>query len=138
MLRIKCTHCLSSKSIAFQSVATEGQEDMSATRAKVQAETCDDCGHYLKIMHTDRDPFVDPVADDVATLTLDIMVSDDGKLRHGLNYMMLFGEAEPSAAQGEVESSKVHGEADVDASLGTTQAGIDRSQKGLPPDPGRA
>jgi hypothetical protein len=24
--------------------------------AAVQAETCDDCGHYLKILHTDRDP----------------------------------------------------------------------------------
>lgn len=102
MVRIKCSHCLSTKTLAYQSLDTadtaadeEAAEAASrrAAQAAVQAETCDDCGHYLKIVHTERDPFVDPVADDLASLTLDLLVSDTGKLRHGLNLMLLFGEA---------------------------------------------
>lgn len=103
MLRIKCTHCLSTKSIAYQSLDVaepEGDASSRAATAVVQAETCDDCGHYLKIMHTDRDPFVEPVADDLATLTLDLLVSDTGLKRHGINLMLLFGEPEPPPGQG--------------------------------------
>ena len=97
--RIKCSHCLSIKSIAYQSLELAGAEDdderTRAGKAAVQAETCDDCGHYLKIMHGDRDPFVDPVADDLATVTLDLLVSEAGLQRHGLNLMLLFGDPEP-------------------------------------------
>lgn len=100
MVRGKCPRCLSSKSLSFLALdlagSDAGEESGSsrATSAKVQAETCDDCGHYLKIVHTDRDPFVDPVADDLASLTLDLLVSDTGKHRHGVNFMLLFGESE--------------------------------------------
>ncbi len=101
MVRIKCTHCLSTRSLAYQSLDTAGEAgdaesaegaSRRAAQAAVQAETCDECGHYLKIVHTERDPFVDPVADDLASLTLDLLVSETGKLRHGLNLMLLFGE----------------------------------------------
>jgi FdhE protein len=102
MVRGKCPHCLSSKSLSFLALdvadgaaGEEGSGASRATSAKVQAETCDECGHYLKIVHTDRDPFVDPVADDLASLTLDLLVSDTGKQRHGVNFMLLFGEPEP-------------------------------------------
>jgi FdhE protein len=95
--RIRCTHCLSTRHIAYESLDAGGDDGGSAERAAqaaVQAETCDDCGHYLKIMHGARDPFVDPVADDLATLTLDLLVSEAGRLRHGVNLMLLFGDAE--------------------------------------------
>lgn len=93
MVRIKCPHCLSTESLAYQSLASAaGDGDSAAATAKVQAETCDDCGSYLKIVHSDRDPFVDPVADDVASLTLDLLVADTGKERHGVNFMLLFGD----------------------------------------------
>ncbi len=106
MVRIKCSHCLSTQALAYQSLDVggadadtgddaEGEASRRAAQATVQAETCGDCGHYLKIMHTDRDPFVDPVADDLASLTLDLLVSDTGLTRHGVNFMLLFGEPEP-------------------------------------------
>ena len=101
MVRIKCSHCLSTKSLAYQSLDAANQGNDSegsssrAALATVQAETCDDCGHYLKMVHTDRDPFVDPVADDLASLTLDLLVSETGKQRSGVNLMLLFGEPEP-------------------------------------------
>ncbi|MFP8834107.1 formate dehydrogenase accessory protein FdhE [Hydrogenophaga sp. XSHU_21] len=101
MVRGKCPHCLSANGLSFQSLdladgdAGDGGPSR-ATSAKVQAETCDDCGHYLKMVHTDRDPLVEPVADDLASLTLDLLVADTGKQRHGVNFLLLFGEPEPS------------------------------------------
>ena len=95
MVRIQCPHCLSAKSLAYQQLQAGDGHELPATGAaigSVQAETCDDCGHYLKIMHTERDPFVDPVADDLASVTLDLLVSDTGMRRHGVDLMLLFGE----------------------------------------------
>jgi FdhE protein len=97
--RIQCVHCGSTKHIAYESL--QPAQSSAAGVAAVQAETCDDCGSYLKIMHTDRDPFVEPVADDLATLTLDLLVSDAGKQRYGVNFMLLFGDPEaPLSASG--------------------------------------
>jgi FdhE protein len=42
----------------------------------------------------EKDPQVDPVADDLATLTLDMLVSESGLQRHGANLMLLFGDPE--------------------------------------------
>lgn len=96
--RSKCSHCQDDKSLSYQSLDTLEADDAEAgqraAQAKVQAECCDHCGHYLKIMHSDRDAFIDPVADDLATVTLDLLVSDTGKQRHGVNLMLLFGEPE--------------------------------------------
>jgi FdhE protein len=104
--RIKCSHCQSTKSIAYESLDAGSETDPEgsaarAAQAAVQAETCDDCGHYLKIMHTARDPFVDPVADDLATVTLDLLVSESGRRRHGVNLMLLFGDPPPPPPQAE-------------------------------------
>lgn len=100
-----CTHCGSRKNVAYQSLATpeldSADEDAKAraAQAAVQAETCDDCGHYLKILHGDRDSQADGVADDLATLTLDLLVAEAGQQRHGLNLMLLFGAPEEPPAQ---------------------------------------
>lgn len=97
--RIRCAHCGSDKRIAFQSLDAADADDGAhrAAQAALQAETCDDCGHYLKIMHTDRDPFVEPAADDLASVTLDLLVSQTGSQRHGVNLMLLYGEPPPDA-----------------------------------------
>ena len=95
MVRIKCPSCLSTRSLAYQSLDAAGSSDDSgasrAASAALQAETCDDCHSYLKIVHSDRDPFVEPVADDLASITLDLLVSEAGYQRHGVNLMLLFG-----------------------------------------------
>jgi len=97
MVRIKCTHCESTKGIGYQSLVPLPGHDLPASGAvkdAVQAETCDECGHYLKIVHMGRDPHVDPVADDLASLTLDLLVSESGHQRHGVNLLLLFGDPE--------------------------------------------
>jgi FdhE protein len=91
--------CGSTKSLAYQSLQLVDSE--ASGIAAVQAETCDDCDGYLKIMHTDRDPFVEPIADDLATLTLDFLLAESGKHRFGRNLMLLFGaeEEQPKPTQ---------------------------------------
>jgi len=93
-VRIKCTHCDSTKGIHYRSLQPADSAATSADAAKeaIQAETCDECGHYLKIVHMERDAQVEPVADDLASLTLDLLVSEAGFQRQGVNLMLLFGD----------------------------------------------
>lgn len=92
--RTQCSHCLERGHLAYQSLDLANSDDevdgQRAARAVVQAEECDHCHHYLKILHTDRDPFVDPVADDLATLPLDLLMSEAGRQRHGQNLALIF------------------------------------------------
>lgn len=96
MVRVKCTHCLGTAGIQYQALQAVDAE-ASAQRAAVQAETCDTCGHYLKIMHMTADPQVEPLADDLATLTLDLLVGEAGYAPAGHNLLLLFGEEDAAA-----------------------------------------
>jgi len=55
----------------------------------VQAETCPECRGYLKLCRLERDPHLDPWADDLATLALDLLVEQQGFERGGLNFLLL-------------------------------------------------
>lgn len=98
MVRIQCARCGSNEHIAYQALEPLAGAEVLATgpaRGAVQAETCDSCGHYLKIVHMTKDPQVDPVVDDLASVSLDLLVADTGKQRHGVNLMLLFGDSSP-------------------------------------------
>ncbi|TXL79447.1 formate dehydrogenase accessory protein FdhE [Vineibacter terrae] len=71
--RIQCAHCVSTKGIAYQNI--EG-----GSKA-VRAETCNECRTYTKILYLEEDADIDPVADDLASLPLDILVSEAGWAR---------------------------------------------------------
>jgi FdhE protein len=95
LLRGQCAHCGSREQLAYHSLeGIDGDDAARNGQAAVQAETCGQCGHYLKLLHGDRDPQLDPVADDLATLTLDLLLGDEGVQRHGANLWLLFGEGE--------------------------------------------
>ena len=100
VVRVKCVHCSQTGSVRFQSLesVTGNAPSPAGKRPIVQAETCDTCWHYLKIMHMTQDAQVNPVADDLATLTLDLLVSDAGYARHGVNLLLLFGEPDDEGA----------------------------------------
>jgi FdhE protein len=80
-VRVKCTLCGSTKGISYQEV-----EGGAGT---VKAETCDSCRSYVKILHQHKDPALDPVADDVASLGLDLLVRETGLRRGGMNPFLL-------------------------------------------------
>lgn len=91
MVRVKCSHCEGTKGILYQSLQSTDASGPPG-KAAVEAETCDECRHYLKIVRMERDPAVEPAADDLASLTLDLLVTQAGYRRHGINLMLLFGE----------------------------------------------
>jgi FdhE protein len=81
VVRIKCVLCDSTKGIAYQEI--EGAQDT------VKAETCEHCHGYVKILHQQKNPQLDPVADDVATLGLDILLRERGYRRGAVNPFLL-------------------------------------------------
>jgi FdhE protein len=60
----------------------------------MRAETCDVCHSYLKIAYQEKDPHVDPVADDLATLSLDILADESGYARSGPNLLLVSAASE--------------------------------------------
>lgn len=79
--RATCTTCDTDQQVALQ--------ELEGSKGAVRAETCDACKSYLKIVYQDKDPNVDPVADDLATLALDMLVDEAGYERSGPNLLLI-------------------------------------------------
>ncbi len=91
MVRVQCTRCgASGKSIAYQSatIGTNEENDGSAAEAPVRAETCEECHGYRKILYQEKDPEVEPVADDLASLKLDLLLAESGYHRSSDNPLL--------------------------------------------------
>ena len=86
LVRIKCAACDATEGISYRHLETEGVN----TAGAVRAETCEACKSYLKIVYAEKDA-VDPVADDLATLALDILVDEAGYSRSGPNLLLVPG-----------------------------------------------
>jgi FdhE protein len=80
-VRIKCAACGSTEGIAYHGV--EGTEQA------VRGETCESCHGYVKILSTEKDPGLDPMADDIATTGLDLMLAEGGWERASSNPFLL-------------------------------------------------
>jgi len=80
-IRVQCTLCGSNKKMQYQEV--EGYEGV------IKAEVCEDCRGYVKMMYQQKNRDLDPVADDVATLGLDILVQELGFRRGGVNPFLI-------------------------------------------------
>jgi len=76
-VRVKCLVCGSTKGIGYQEIEGEG--------GNVKAETCDECGFYVKVFYQHKDVQLEPVADDVASLGLDQLLRESAYSRGGTN-----------------------------------------------------
>jgi FdhE protein len=70
MVRITCSHCLTTEGITYNAI--EGGSEA------VRAETCGKCHTYRKILYQEKDTGVEPVADDLASLALDLLMTEEG------------------------------------------------------------
>jgi hypothetical protein len=61
------------------------QTALENEEAAVKAESCGDCGTYLKILYQEKDPKVEAVADDLASLILDAKMEQEGFARSSIN-----------------------------------------------------
>jgi FdhE protein len=86
LVRVKCAACDSTEGISYHELQGEAVKQPSAVRA----ETCDACKSYLKIVYQEKGG-EDPVADDLATLALDILVDEAGYARAGPNLLLMPG-----------------------------------------------
>lgn len=84
MERIRCVSCGDNAKVFYYGI--EGD------KGAVQAETCDACHAYTKLMHMEKEPAVDVVADDLATMSLDILVGEAGYQRFGFNPFLIAGD----------------------------------------------
>ena len=83
LVRVTCASCDDNAGIAYHS--------LQGLHPAVRAETCDTCRAYLKIIYLEKDPQADPVADDLATLALDLLIDEAGYERAGPNLFLLAG-----------------------------------------------
>ncbi|NSL55095.1 formate dehydrogenase accessory protein FdhE domain-containing protein [Uliginosibacterium aquaticum] len=84
MVRAHCSLCEADGVVDYLGLAPD---------APIQAETCDACHGYIKLFFQSRDPAFDPLADDLASLLLDVLVGEQGYARGAPNLFLLSGEA---------------------------------------------
>ena len=80
LVRVTCSHCLSTEGIAQHSI--EGGPEA------IRAESCDRCHTYRKILYQEKDVSVEPVADDLASLALDLLMGEAGYHRGSTNPLL--------------------------------------------------
>lgn len=80
MVRIKCSNCESTHGIDHYI--------LEGSNGAVKAESCNDCNSYLKLMYLEKDGRMEAMADDLATLALDMLMDEDGKSRSGPNLFL--------------------------------------------------
>lgn len=81
MVRVKCSHCYTTKGITYQSIENGPPG--------IRAECCDTCQTYRKILYQEQDGNIEPVADDLASLALDLLLSEAGYHRASANPLLV-------------------------------------------------
>jgi len=84
-VRVKCALCESTQGISYYGI--EGGN------TAIKAENCEACKGYLKILYLDKDPNLEAVADDVASVALDVLMAESGAERAGINFYLIGGDA---------------------------------------------
>lgn len=85
-VRAVCITCGGTRKLSVQGI--EGDPGV------VKAETCGECHTYAKLLYQLQDTQVDPYADDLASLGLDMLVAEAGFGRHAPNPLVLMGNEE--------------------------------------------
>jgi FdhE protein len=76
-VRVACVSCGGEKNVAYQ--------EIEGGKGAAKCETCDDCQGYSKLFYQMKDMGIEALCDDLATLSLDLMVSNAGWKRHAPN-----------------------------------------------------
>lgn len=93
LVRITCAHCGNHEGLTYEQLQASTATERPAHQATVRAECCPACHGYLKQVAQDRDPNAEPLADDLATVTLDVLLGEAGWQRLGVNPFLLFTAA---------------------------------------------
>jgi FdhE protein len=80
MVRVKCSHCQGTEGIDYRSIEGGSQA--------IRAECCGSCRTYRKIFYQEKDSGIEAVADDLASLALDLLVNEAGYRRASGNPLL--------------------------------------------------
>jgi FdhE protein len=80
MVRVTCSQCLAVQGVTYHLIEGGSQA--------IRAESCGSCRSYRKIFHQEKDMQVEPVADDLASLALDLLMSAEGYHRASGNPLL--------------------------------------------------
>ena len=80
MVRVTCSQCEATKNIGYHTI--------DGASGAVRAESCDACRTYRKILYQEKDAHVEPVADDLASVALDLLMSEAGYHRGSGNPLL--------------------------------------------------
>ncbi len=68
-VRVRCVHCGSTDKVSFRNLAGTSY---------LRAECCEVCHGYSKVFYLDNARMLEPLADDLASLGLDVLVGEEG------------------------------------------------------------
>jgi FdhE protein len=92
--RLQCVLCRSAAKVGYLSLEGHGSASppAAATLGAARAETCDACEIYTKLLYQEQAPGLEPFADDLASIALDVLVGERGYVRVGRNpYLAIAG-----------------------------------------------
>ncbi|MEA5114894.1 MAG: formate dehydrogenase accessory protein FdhE [Geobacteraceae bacterium] len=90
MVRIKCSNCESVKGVDYYT--------LEGSNSSVKAESCAGCGAYLKLLYLEKENRMEAMADDLATIALDMLMEREGRSRAGLNLFLHPGGSDAHSA----------------------------------------
>ncbi|MFT3914996.1 MAG: formate dehydrogenase accessory protein FdhE [Anaeromyxobacteraceae bacterium] len=86
--RLQCVLCASGAKVTYLGLrpAEEGSPEPAPDgEDPARAEACEPCEAYLKLLYREKAPGLEPLADDLASIALDLLVAERGLLRIGRN-----------------------------------------------------
>jgi FdhE protein len=81
LTRLTCASCGETSALSYLTI--------DGATAGVKAEACGACRTYLKLFYLEQLPSAEAVADDVATLALDLLMAEEGYTRAGSNPLLV-------------------------------------------------
>ena len=81
MVRAKCSNCGNAQGIEYFS--------FNEHLPHVQAEACPDCNSYIKLIRQEESVTIDPLADDLASLALDLRMGEKDYAKTSVNLFFL-------------------------------------------------
>ena len=91
--RSLCSVCEHSGKLDYLSLTPESGTEEDTSVSSAQAEACGDCSSYLKVFPRALDAEAEPLADDLASLPLDLLLSEEGHYqRSGFNPLLVVGQ----------------------------------------------
>lgn len=81
VVRVKCLSCGATDGITYRMIEGEA--------GTIKAETCDTCRSYVKVLYQVHDPDLEELADDIASLGLDMLMGENGLKRVGHNIFLV-------------------------------------------------